>query len=59
MSQGEGTNSSFAMSRLNSLCCADSEDARARFAAKTSFHDSWPNIWLLTTPNRQERWKKW
>jgi len=44
----EGTNSSFAMSRLNSLCSADSEAARARLAASVSSFDSWPNILLLT-----------
>ena len=48
MGQGEGTNSSFAISRLNSLCFADSEDARARFAALVSAIDSRPNIWSST-----------
>ena len=53
MRQGEGTNSSFAMSRLNSLCSADSEVARARLAALVSATDSRPNISLLTVLRRQ------
>jgi hypothetical protein len=48
MGEREETNSSFAMSRSNSLCSADSEDARARFAALVSATGSRSNISSLT-----------